>query len=82
MENALTLSPSVLHLASAVAVAFKLGGVVLLVVLTAYVAAMATVSYWRSQDQDPGLTTEIVLILTARWAAFACKRRRQLRQLQ
>ena len=47
------------------AVAFSLGGGVLLAVLTACVAAMAAVSYWRSQDQDPGLTTEIVLILTA-----------------
>ena len=47
------------------AVAFGLGGVVLLAVLTACVAAMVAVSYWRSQDQDPGLTTEIVLLLTA-----------------
>jgi hypothetical protein len=27
---------------------------------------MVAVSYWRAQDQDPGLTTEIVLVLTAR----------------
>ncbi len=47
------------------AVAFSLGGVVLLAVLTACVAAMVAVSYWRGQDQDPGLTTEIVLVLTA-----------------
>ena len=47
------------------AVAFSLGGVVLLAVLTACVAAMAAVAYWRAQDQDPGLTTEIVLVLTA-----------------
>ena len=47
------------------AVAFSLGGVVLLAVLTASVAIMAAVSYWRSQDQDPGLTTEIVLVLAA-----------------
>jgi uncharacterized membrane protein (DUF4010 family) len=47
------------------AVAFSLGGVLLLAVLTACVAAMVAVSYWRSQDQDPGLTTEIVLVLTA-----------------
>lgn len=47
------------------AVAFSLGGVVLLAVLTACVAAMAAVSYWRAQDQDPGLTTEIVLVLTS-----------------
>jgi uncharacterized membrane protein (DUF4010 family) len=47
------------------AVAFSLGGVALLAVLTTSVAVMAAVSYWRSQDQDPGLTTEIVLVLTA-----------------
>jgi uncharacterized membrane protein (DUF4010 family) len=47
------------------AVAFGLGGVVLLSVLTACVAAMVAVSYWRSRDQDPGLTSEIVLVLTA-----------------
>jgi uncharacterized membrane protein (DUF4010 family) len=37
----------------------------LLAVLTACVAALVAVSYWRAQDQDPGLTTEIVLVLTA-----------------
>lgn len=47
------------------AVAFTLGGALLLAVVTASVAVMVTVSYWRSQDQDPGLTTEIVLVLTA-----------------
>ena len=47
------------------AVAFAIGGVALLAVVTASVAVMAAVSYWRSKDQDPGLTTEIVLVLTA-----------------
>ncbi len=47
------------------AVAFTLGGVALLAVVTASVAVMVAVSYWRSQEQDPGLTTEIVLVLTA-----------------
>lgn len=47
------------------AVAFSLGGILLLAVLTACIAAMAAISYWRAQDQDPGLTTEIVLVLTA-----------------
>lgn len=47
------------------AVAFSIGGGILLAVLTASVAVMVAVSYWRSQDQDPGLTTEIVLVLTA-----------------
>ena len=26
---------------------------------------MVAVSHWRAQDQDPGLTTEIVLVLAA-----------------
>ncbi len=47
------------------AVAFSLGGAVLRGVLTASVAVIVAVSYWRAQDQDPGLTTEIVLVLTA-----------------
>ena len=46
------------------AVAFTLGGVALLAVVTASVAVMVTVSYWQSQAQDPGMTTEIVLVLT------------------
>ena len=47
------------------AIAFALGGIVLLAVVTGSVAVMVAVSYWRAQDQDPGLTTEIVLVLTA-----------------
>lgn len=47
------------------AIAFSVGGAVLLAVLTACVAVLVAVSYWRSQDQDPGLTTEVVLVLTA-----------------
>jgi uncharacterized membrane protein (DUF4010 family) len=47
------------------AVAFAIGGVGLLAVVTGSVAVMVAVSYWRAQDQDPGLTTEIVLVLTA-----------------
>jgi uncharacterized membrane protein (DUF4010 family) len=47
------------------AVAFALGGAGLLAVVTASVAVMVAVAYLRSQDQDPGLTTEIVLVLTA-----------------
>lgn len=47
------------------AVAFSLGGISLLAVLTGSVAIMVAISYWRAQDQDPGLTTEIVLVLTA-----------------
>ena len=46
------------------AVAFAIGGAGLLAAATASVAVMAAVSYWRAQDQDPGLTTEIGLVLT------------------
>lgn len=46
------------------AVAFAIGGAGLLAAVTASVAVMVAVSYWRAQDQDPGLTTEIVLVLT------------------
>jgi uncharacterized membrane protein (DUF4010 family) len=47
------------------AVAFALGGVGLLAVVTGSVAILVAISYWRAQDEDPGLTTEIVLVLTA-----------------
>ncbi len=47
------------------AVAFDLGGSFLLGILMGCVAVMVAVAYWRGHDQDPGLTTEIVLILTA-----------------
>ena len=46
------------------AVASHLGGVPLLAVATASVMALAALSYLRSPDDDPGLTTEIGLIAT------------------
>ena len=46
------------------AVGFALGGVVLLSVVAACVAAMLAVAYSKRAHHDPGLTTEIVLILT------------------
>ena len=46
------------------AVAFSLGGVVLLAVVAASVAGLLAVSYGKRPHQDPGLTTEIVLLLT------------------
>lgn len=45
------------------AAAFSLGGVTLLAVVTACVAAMICVAYAKRLHQDPGLTTEIVLLL-------------------
>ena len=41
------------------ALAMHLGGVVLLATITAATAALAGLSYFRSHDDDPGLTTEV-----------------------
>ncbi len=46
------------------AVSLELGGGVLLAVVTAAVAGLVAISYARSRQQDPGLTTEAALILT------------------
>ena len=46
------------------ALAMQLGGVPLLAVLLASVALYTALSYWRSRDDDdPGLTTEIALMI-------------------
>ncbi|KRB52605.1 hypothetical protein ASE02_11505 [Phenylobacterium sp. Root700] len=46
------------------AVGFMTGGVTLLAIATAAVALLATLSYWRTRgDGDPGVTTEIALVL-------------------
>ncbi len=47
------------------AVAFSLGGVGLLAGVAGGIAVIVAVSYWRAQVQDPGLTTEVALVLTA-----------------
>jgi uncharacterized membrane protein (DUF4010 family) len=46
------------------AVSLQLGGLVLLAVMVAAVAGFATISYLRTQQADPGLTTESALLLT------------------
>ncbi|MBS0520457.1 MAG: MgtC/SapB family protein [Proteobacteria bacterium] len=46
------------------ALAFIVGGELLLAVATLGVALLAGVSYWRTRDDDPGITTEAALILT------------------
>src|SRR5207344_506525 len=43
---------------------FIVGGEVLLVVATAGVIILTAVAYWRAHEDDPGLTTEIALIIT------------------
>ena len=47
------------------AVSFIAGGEVLLAVATAGVIILTAVAYWRGHEDDPGLTTEIALIVTA-----------------
>jgi uncharacterized membrane protein (DUF4010 family) len=47
------------------AISFIIGGQVLLAIATAGVIILTAVAYWRSHEDDPGLTTEIVLIVTA-----------------
>ena len=47
------------------AISFRVGGELVLAVTTAGVVALTAVGYWRTREDDPGLTTEIALILTA-----------------
>ena len=54
---------SVVSLVGATSV--MVGGTLVLAVTVAGVAALTTIAYIRSRDEDPGLTTEIALILTA-----------------
>jgi uncharacterized membrane protein (DUF4010 family) len=54
---------SVASLAGATSV--LVGGAVMLAVTVAGVAALTAIAYLRSRSDDPGLTTEIALILTA-----------------
>lgn len=54
---------AVVALAGAISV--TVGGALVLAVTVAGVAALAAAAYFRSRDKDPGLTTEIALVLTA-----------------
>jgi hypothetical protein len=47
------------------AISFMLGGELLLALTTAGVITLTALAYWRAHEDDPGLTTEIALILTA-----------------
>jgi uncharacterized membrane protein (DUF4010 family) len=47
------------------AVSFIVGGEVLLAIATSGVILLTAAAYWRGHEDDPGLTTEIALILTA-----------------
>ena len=47
------------------AISFAIGGEILLAVITAGAIILTAVAYFRSRSDDPGLTSEIALILTA-----------------
>jgi len=47
------------------AISFIVGGEVLLAIATAGVTLLTAAAYWRGHEDDPGLTTETALILTA-----------------
>jgi len=63
---------TVASLAGAISVA--VGGAVMLAVTVAGVAALTAIAYLRSRGDDPGLTTEIALILTALLGGLAISR--------
>ena len=46
-------------------VSFIVGGEVLVAIMTTGVVILTAAAYWRGNEVDPGLTTEIALILTA-----------------
>jgi uncharacterized membrane protein (DUF4010 family) len=46
------------------AISFIVGAELLLAIVTAGVIALTAIAYWRGHNDDPGLTTEIALILT------------------
>jgi uncharacterized membrane protein (DUF4010 family) len=54
------------------ALALMVGGVPLLAIVAAAVSLLAALSYWRTRhDEDPGLTTELALVLTVLIGALA-----------
>jgi uncharacterized membrane protein (DUF4010 family) len=55
------------------AVSLELGGAVLLAVATASLAGLITMSYLRTRQQDPGMTTEAALMLTLLLGALALR---------
>ena len=53
------------------AISFILGGKVLLAIATAGVILLTAAAYWRGHEDDPGLTTEIALVLTTLLGGFS-----------
>ncbi len=54
--------------------ALAVGGALLLATLTAGVMLLTALAYWRASRDDPGLTTEIALVLTVLLGALAVER--------
>ena len=46
------------------AISFMVGAELMLAISTAGVIALTTVGYWRGRNDDPGLTSEVALVLT------------------
>jgi hypothetical protein len=55
------------------AVSWALGGVPLLAITFLGVAGLCAIGYMRTEEQDPGLTTETALLLTVLLGGFALK---------
>jgi uncharacterized membrane protein (DUF4010 family) len=55
------------------AVAVSVGGEIVLAAAALGIIAMAALSYWRSKDEDPGITTEAALVLTTLLGALAVR---------
>jgi uncharacterized membrane protein (DUF4010 family) len=55
------------------AASFTAGGELLLATVTAGVIVLASISYWRNRDEDPGITTEVTLVLTTLLGALAMR---------
>ncbi len=57
------------------AISFIVGGTLLLATVTAGVTILTTAAYCRGHEQDPGLTTEIALILTTLLGGLSMQQR-------
>lgn len=55
------------------ATGIAVGGEILMATVVLGVTAFAGLSYWRAHDSDPGLTTEIALVLTALLGGLAVR---------
>jgi Predicted membrane protein len=56
------------------AISFLVGGQMLLAIATAAVIILIAVAYWRGHGDDPGLTTEIALVVTVLLGGLSLQR--------